>query len=218
MLPEDEPSLREFESRWRQQCERHGWSYPDSPHRLHLEVPPEPFIGNPEASVVLLLLNPGYSDEDFCAYNDPTLDEASRLNRQHGLQDSPYPFYYLDPRFQAYSGSEWWRRHLRRLIDDCGLESVARNVACIEHFPYHSQRYPGKVSVPSQYYGFHLVEQAIERDAVIVLVRGKGPWFASVLALESYSKCIELKNKQNVRLTRGNCPDGCYDRIVKAIR
>jgi hypothetical protein len=34
-------------------------------HKIHLELLPEPYLGNPESEIVLLNLNPGFSIDDF---------------------------------------------------------------------------------------------------------------------------------------------------------
>lgn len=39
---------------------------------FHVELLPSPFIGNPRASVVLLSLNPGFSERDETDYGDQT--------------------------------------------------------------------------------------------------------------------------------------------------
>lgn len=59
VLEMDKGQIRDFDSRQKSHA------------RLVLESIPEPFIGNPEtARVVLLLLNPGHSDDDPDAHRN----------------------------------------------------------------------------------------------------------------------------------------------------
>jgi hypothetical protein len=64
--------------------------------KVHLEVFPEPFSGNPQAKIILLNLNLGYypRNEEF---GDGSADfrRLWRANLTHEQQE--YPFYHLDP-------------------------------------------------------------------------------------------------------------------------
>ena len=46
---------------------------------VHLEVLPEPFLGRPDAPVVVLGLNPGFKDTDLVQHRDPAFAIRSRL-------------------------------------------------------------------------------------------------------------------------------------------
>ncbi len=182
---------------------------------VHLELLPEPFVGRPGAPVVLLNLNPGFSAKDSESHSNSTFAAVLRENLLHAELD--YPFYLLNPELPGL-GYWWWERKLRRLIRDCGQETVARNLLCVEYFPYHSRRYQHhKLRVPSQEYSFSLVRAAIARGSLVVLMRAKRQWLGAVPELESYPQLLELKNPQNPTVSPGNCPDG-YSRIVHVIK
>jgi hypothetical protein len=101
---------------------------PDVSHRLHLELLPEPFLGRPDAPVILLNLNPGFNDEDILAHSRPDFAESARLTLLHAPQ--AYPFYLLDPRFRDTSGARWWRKHLGQLIDRYDDQRIANSLLC----------------------------------------------------------------------------------------
>ncbi len=161
---------------------------------IHLNLLPEPFVGQHDASVVLLFLNPGFSPQDAVFHGDPTFSAALRSNLNHA--PSAYPFYLLDPNLTVPGiglspGYGWWRPRLRELIEACGVDGqrrVANNLLCVELFSYHSKscEYPIPV-VPSQQYSFHLVRQALARDAIILVRTGR--WFEAI---------PELRDKPNV--------------------
>ncbi len=58
-------------------------------HRLHLELLPEPFLGRPDAPVILLNLNPGFNDEDILAHGRLDFAESARLTLLRAPQAYP---------------------------------------------------------------------------------------------------------------------------------
>ncbi len=165
--------------------------------------------------VVLLCLNPGWKPTNAATHGTPAFTMTSRANPRHAA--TQVPFFLLDPKLNLPGGG-WWRRKLRWLIDDVGLEVVANRVLCVEHFPYHSQRYSSRVPrVPSQDYGFGLVREAMEREAAIVVMRSARRWEAAIPELASYGHRYHLRNVQNVCISPNNCPDG-YAAVINALR
>ncbi len=158
---------------------------------IHLELLPEPFLGDINAPVVLLNLNPGYSPDDILQHQHAYFSDVLRKNLRHEALD--YPFYLLDPNIGG-SGYWWWQRKLRSLIEDVGNQTVARNVFCVEYFPYHSHRFHHRgLIVPSQLYSFSLVRSAMARGAIIILMRSKRLWLDAVPELAKYANFCELK-------------------------
>lgn len=181
---------------------------------IHLELLPEPFLGNPSAPVVLLGLNPGYSPEDLVHHRSPDFVSLSRQNLRH--EQNRYPFYLLNPDISA-PGRFWWERRLSRLINARGRETVAERVFCVEYFPYHSRKFAhSKLFVPSQGYSIQLVRNSIERNAIVVVLRSERLWCEAVPELMNYRQLYRLRSVQNVTITPNNCPDG-YESILAAL-
>jgi len=173
---------------------------------LQLELLPEPFLGNPNAPVVLLNLNPGFDPRDEVYHREPKFIERSRENLRH--QKSDYPFFLLDPAITA-PGNRWWTRKLGALIREFDLLTVAQRVLCVEYFPYHSRRFGhGKLVLPSQEYSFSLVRRAIEHKATIIIMRSKRIWFEAVPELNGYGRLYQLRNARSPYISPRNCPDG----------
>jgi hypothetical protein len=120
VLPEDAPLIHAFNANANQDAV------------IYLELIPEPYLGSPDAPVVLLSLNPGFSSDDPQHHQDPRFAERSRDNLLH--RKSEYPFFLLDPAITA-PGNRWWTRRLGPLIREYGLETVAQRVLCVEYFP-----------------------------------------------------------------------------------
>ena len=121
--------------------------------RLHLGLLPQPFLGDMRnASIYLLLLNPGLAPMDYFGEHMVPGYYQAILNNIRQLTGSEKPtFLFLEPSFAWHSGFTWWNRKLRKLIH---AMAVARNVhfaearkrlsnelAAIEFFPYHSAEF-----------------------------------------------------------------------------
>lgn len=203
ILDEDRAAVDEFNRRCRNDL-----------FRIRPEILPEPFLGSPDSAVVLLNLNPGFTDDDLAWHEEPRFAAQSRANLVH--QAKPYPFYLLNPSLDA-PGVRWWTQRLGALIKATSLESVSRSVLCVEHFPYHSRKYRhSRLRLQSQEYGFDLVRSALRRNAIVVVMRGWRFWKDSVPELEGYAHRFELRSVQNVSISPGNCPSG-FGKIVSAI-
>jgi hypothetical protein len=174
-------------------------------HRVHLELLPEPFFGSQDAPVVVLGLNPGFDPRDEEAHRTPRFEQAMRRNLAH--EHGPFPFYYLDPAVADTPGGAWWLRRLRQPIAVAGLDVVASRILCVELFPYHSRRYGRVPPLPSQGYGFHLVAQALRRNALVVAMRSWRLWVKAVPTLAGYPRLVRLRSPQNVAISPRNCGD-----------
>lgn len=184
-------------------------------HRYDLSLFPEPYFGSPNAPVVILNLNPGWSSDDAAAHAHPIFAAMTRRSLRHEL--APYPFLHLQPK--SYTpGSKWWNQRTRELASDVGFEPTARLIACIQYFPYHSPEYsPSTPRLPSQEYNFHLVRKAIQQKAEIVVLRSVNLWFAAVPELACYTRIHRGANPRAAYISRGNLKSS-YEKIVERIR
>lgn len=183
--------------------------------RIHTELLPEPFLGNPTAPVMLLGLNPGFSTDDEIHHSIPEFARMSRANLEH--QGSDYPFHLLNPRISG-PGREWWERRLTPILNCAPRQVVAQRICCVEYFPYHTQRFSHKrLHLKSQEYSFHLVRNAMRRNAIVVLMRSRRLWFEAIPELKKHPKLFVLNSPQNTIISRNNCPDG-FDVICRTIK
>lgn len=185
-------------------------------HRIRLEVIPEPFTGQPEAPVVLLNLNPGFEEADIVNYSPPHRSRMMRAALTHQL-DPESAFWHLTPEFAGTGAGRWWTAKLNPLIGKVGRDAVRAGIQVIEYFPYKSKRYKDlKRRLPSQEYGFHLVRKAIDREALIVVMRSYKRWLSAVPEIES-ANVHQLRNPRNVTIGPGNA-DTSFDDIVRRLR
>ncbi|MGB7345340.1 MAG: hypothetical protein WBD20_14085 [Pirellulaceae bacterium] len=186
--------------------------------RIQDHLLPEPYFGNPDASLVVLGLNPGYTPQEDDVWH-ANVEFVKAIRQSHAHEEQDYPHYYLNPRFKDAPGSRWWRRKCRWLIDDCGIDKVANGMICVELFAYHSTKYkpfPKSLSdsrfVRSANYSAHLVREAISQGKRIVAMRAFKGWCALVPELLGYDHLVRLNSAQNVSMSPKNLPS--YDEIA----
>jgi hypothetical protein len=202
VLPEDKADVEQFNFR--------RGSKDD--FKIRLEILPEPYLGRPNSPVVVLNLNPGFNSKDSKQHAEPRFAELSRGNLLH--REAMYPFYLLDPTIDR---TFWWEKKLKDLIREFSQQIVSNNVLCVEFFPYHSRKFKncGRV-LHSQQYSFWLVRQAIQRDAVILIMRSERRWLDQIPELESYPRRYTASSVQNPMITKKNFGEG-FSAAVRAI-
>jgi hypothetical protein len=214
VLKEDLPIIQRFNTRFS----------PTHPVYIHTEGLPMPVLGRPESPVILLSLNPGFTEADI---DNPAFEElateeiqfhreAPIKNLRHEHLD--YPFYLLDPKVKDAPGYGWWTGKLKHLIAEFGQKFVANNVLCVEFFPYPSKRYGYCEILPSQRYSFYLVKEAMRRNAVIVGMRSLRLWLSQVPELEKYPNFFALNNPQNPAVSPNNCPPDGYQKLQRELK
>lgn len=88
-LPEVAPYVLGMD---REAVDRHN-ARAAAPHRLQLDLMPEPFLGRKDAPVVVLLGNPGYSERDHIWHDRPEFCAAIRENLTHQRTAYAHPFW-----------------------------------------------------------------------------------------------------------------------------
>jgi hypothetical protein len=197
---------------------RHNELVRDEATKFIIGSIPEPYIGSPKtAKVVLLGKNPGHSDDDKKSYCDRDFQSAMFHNLLHEPQE--YPFYPLNPAFSWTGAGKWWRKHTRELQIDCGMKyeaTLGKRLLVIEWFPYHSERFARPRTVcGSQQYSFDLARQMLEKDLLIIGMRGRREWME---VDKRFGEIPFLNSPQNVCISRGNTKGDLYERIVKALK
>lgn len=208
----------------------------DKDYRIHMEIMPAPFMGNVHnAPIVILMLNPGYDPKEDEVNEEDGLNYYNRYKGywKNEIQHIPsipnFPFFALD---QEYSkSSDYWVNKLKPLIESSNRETLAKNICTIQLFPYHSQKYKTIHKnlfkeetfdnyLPSQKYSFQLVKNAMARNAIIIIARGKKEWYEAIPGLDGLE---EYKNKhftnssQNITISRKNLPTG-FDKILEKLK
>lgn len=161
---------------------------------IHSEIMPAPFMGDIlNSKIVILTLNPGYdlNEEKHNYYKEYKHYWEKQI--VHEFPNQKLPLFCLEESYIPFS--DYWKIKLNPLIQISSVEKVAKNISIIEFFPYHSLKYrdiPKRISrdyLVSQQYNFELVRKAIERDAIIIVLRSKRLW------LEAIPELVPLKDQ-----------------------
>jgi len=164
--------------------------------KLHIGLLPLPYVGNlAQASIFILMLNPGLSPGDYFAeqHNREFREAHIRNLRQENASDD-YPFFCLDPRFSWHPGFGYWQKKFHIIIEALSKQSkktyqqamcqLAQSLAGLELLPYHSKSFgAGSLlhSLPSTQAMLAFVHEIllpkVEDDrAIIIATRGGKNW------------------------------------------
>jgi hypothetical protein len=157
--------------------------------RYHTKLIPVPYIGDLlNSKVYFLLLNPGFSPQD---YHDETDKYFHQIQIDTLKQKIPqYPYYPLDPNLCWTSAARWSHKKLRRLIltyaDKYKInyreasKQLSQQICTIELFPYHSKQFNGdkkSMSVKSTKLIREFVkERSKDKNALFFVMRQAKTW------------------------------------------
>jgi hypothetical protein len=187
-------------------------------YRFLTHLAPEPWIGNSEAEVLVLLANPGATAGDLSGKPQKNADLINKLSISNLKGElTEYPHFFFDPQLIGTDGYVWYAKRFKHLIDATSQGNVANKVLSCELVPYHSFSWKKPKDMPiTQKYTFNLVKQAMDRDAVILIGRGKKDWFENVPGLEKYSKYFQPASAQCAYISPNNYGKN-FNKIVEAI-
>lgn len=174
-----------------------GRRFSPSDEGLRFSLLPVPYIGDLQnASIIVLLLNPGLNFSDYWAeFKVPEFCARLKANLRQSFDDVEYPFPFLDPQFCWHMGFNWWERKLRGVLFEiaahkCGgryvdaLQFLSKRLACVELVPYHSVTFrDGSLinKLPSTqqartYVHQHLLPDAVAGKKTLIVARQKDGW------------------------------------------
>jgi len=180
---------------------------------IRTELLPGPFEGNLNAPVVVLLQNPGFSEEDERFHNQ----EPYRTTIRQTLAGKAQHHFHASGGYDS-PGHKWWARVTKALRTQAGNEAVARNLLAIEFMPYHSRNWAhSSLRLPSQQFGFSLVAAAMSRHALIVCVRGYDHWIGAVPNLYAYDALLKVKNPRCAHLSSKNIGNENFQTILQRL-
>lgn len=194
-------------------------------YRINLTTPPDPYIGDVfHAKIVLLQLNPGSDfSPGFLEPNESLeqsiFSEVRKDNVKNILHEyGEFPFYHLDPKYRITGGFRYWSQLFSKIIKhEEDYARIAENICCIEFFPYHSKNFkPLNKTVESQKYSFYLLREAIERGAIILLLRGEREWRGAVKELAT-SRYFKPRSTRNPIISKRNFSQEQFEEIVAAL-
>lgn len=190
----------------------------EAKYRFLTQLAPEPWIGNQNANILVLLANPGATSDDLSGKlqkNAELINMLSISNLKGEIRE--YPHFFFDPQLTGTDGFIWYSKRFRYLIEATSQRNVANKILSCELVPYHSFSWKKPKIMPvTQQYTFELVKQAMKRDAVILIGRGKRDWFDNVPGLEKYLRYFQPVSTQCAYISPKNYGKS-FKKIVEAL-
>lgn len=172
--------------------------YPAASHTF--SCLPDPFSGNPDSKVFCLNKNPG--NPDPCFKNEPVFEAATIRNLQLLSPNCFWAETIPNKCGKLHEGVNWLRMRTK------ALETILNrqpNIFFIEYYPYHSTKgFTFPIDLPSYEFSNMLIEQAMEQNKLIVIMREKTNWLKRIPSLEGYDYLAFLKCAQGGYLTPKN--------------
>lgn len=161
---------------------------------------PDPFSGNPDSKVFCLNKNPGKPDP--CFKNEPAFEAATIRNLQLLSPTCFWAETIPNKCGKLHDGVNWLRMRTKVLEN---ILSRQPNIFFIEYYPYHSTKgFPFPKNLPSYEFSNMLIEQAIQHNKLIIIMREKTNWLKRIPSLEGYDYLAFLKCAQGGYLTPEN--------------
>ena len=186
--------------------------------QIHNEMLPEPFIGDLNANVYLLNGNPGVTPIDLALTNDAAYEKF--IQDTLCQRSRPFPFMWIIPKTPSvisvnrHSGYDWWED---RLSDVLAVKPDP-NICNIEYFPYHSLKMPSSLpSLPSNAFVDWYINDAINKNKWIIVLRCRDEWLTRIPKLSGYSKLLFCYSRRNVRVSQNNLCDAKNNKINNSI-
>ena len=184
---------------------------------------PEPFSGNINSHVVCLNLNPGIGKCDVCyTFDKAFLSETIRTLSQdlNSPKTQDQYMWFIDIRCQKgvlHDGCEWWKKRTKDIAK--AISPIPLNMFVIEYFPYHSQHSFSFPSLPSDEYRNDLIDDALNKGKLIVIMRGERLWYGiqdrSIgQRLRNYPNLIVLSNPRYVSFTQNTMNESDWKRLI----
>lgn len=184
-------------------------------YRLTDHLEPFPYLGNPLANIFVLLANPGTSDrEDSPSFRmHPMKAAQNRRNLRHEDLDSFLSRIHSpdNPELE----SEWLKPRIRKVVDETSHTRVSQGFFLVNFHAYHSKSwYPIPYTFETQRYSFHLVSEAIGRNALIIMSRNMLGWFTAIPELYDYKNRVTFKSSRSVYISEKNLGTEAYKELL----
>ena len=162
--------------------------------RLHLGLIPVPFMGDMlNASIYVLMLNPGFEPGNYFEHKVPSLQRALIANLRQKSIPGVLPFVFLNPQFAWHGGFGYWDGKLKGVMEGLAESKgmsladarslLGRELAVVQLVPYHSVGFNQKailqlpsVGLAKEFVRRKVVERVRARKAIVIVTRQVRIW------------------------------------------
>lgn len=189
--------------------------------RLRVDMEPLPYTGNPSSPILVLLANPGAGGSGPEITKNFT-GKKLELHKKNLLHTHSSTYDYL-ARFNSPKNTQlesvYLKEHTQELAKLTSIESVAKNIFFVNYHAYQSKAwYPIPFTFPTQDYTFFLVEEAVRRNALILMKRNMLGWFTAVPPLAKHKNIGVFKSSRRISMTAGNLDTPVFNEVLKRLR
>ena len=192
---------------------------PDSSiYKIQEDLIPDPFFGNKDAKVVLLMLNPGFGGKEDKDYEQNNFEEVLLNNLKHS--NTKKHFFSLDKAFEGTDAHNYWKPMVKELNKHFDNDFLSEQLFCINLFPYHSGKYK-KIKgglLESQKYALYLLNKKIkEKDSLIISMRAYTKWSNAYSKEYKGEKTFDdlVKERKILRVSSYGNPTLSYNNLLQ---
>lgn len=186
---------------------------PNEQYQFHTDLPPQPFQGNPEAPIWILMLNPCYSKDDKEYYEKETERKEAMLNQLSFTppKEENHWHYVLDNSENNFS-RKWFEDHFFNKGLGITADNVDNKIFILQAVGYASEKFNGNLnkmveSFPHMKFAQKLARWGLNHGKIIVIARCKDYWL-NVLEAEKHPKNFNniyfFSSPQNISFSAGN--------------
>lgn len=146
-----------------------------------IDLPSEPFVGDLDAPIYIMTLNPKAGDDEYTNWQNTTLQDLAKNCVVQGETD--YPFYYLNPVLIGTGGYDYWRyKKFGKLIkalseyynsEDIAIRKIANNVCDLELCAYRSSKWNVSTKIGSKLSVIKAMKDFVVNVVVPGVMRGE---------------------------------------------
>lgn len=172
-----------------------GYENSNNRNRYHINLLPVPYAGDlVNATVIVLLLNPGCSPLDYVAESVSEFRDAVAGQLAQSFLPGVRRFFCLRQEFSWTGAGQWWRSKLLPVVQQftdrgtsvpAALDRISSRFAVLEYWPYHSidahlprsmLKHSRSHSIISEYARGELSQRARSGDCLIIVPRAVKRW------------------------------------------
>ncbi len=187
-------------------------------YKIQDHLIPDPFFGNINAKVVLLMLNPGFGGKEDKDYEQNNFEEILLNNLKHS--NTKKHFFSLDNAFEETDAHNYWKPKVKELNMHFNNDFLSEQLFCINLFPYHSENYK-KIKgglLESQKYSLYLLNEKIkEKDSLIISMRAYTKWSNAYSDEYKGEKTFDdlVKERKILRVSSYGNPTLSYNNLLQ---
>lgn len=196
---------------------------------------PEPYMGNPEANIILLYSNPGISSDKSEEQEHRNENFRNTLIRNLTHDKVEFPYYYLNPDFEETAGAKWIIKRTDEIVKKFDvklndkkkvLKLLSNNFFTLQLHPFHSREFQSlQKPFSKQAYTMDLFLQAFDRvkkqEALMICTRSYTEWnsiFQNLTKtkenLSDLTNFIRTKSARSAYLTKRNLGEENFDALI----